>query len=138
MTAWNEEPAPQDTSYQHMVESLDRANAQLGQGITYDKVTADWITRELTDMIEIAEGEVRKARRFYDDTQGIDLGKSQAGQAIRAKIIARASDQQGGALRFWIDYHQALITYRNKVSAMAREWERADLNSANNLPGSPR
>ncbi|WP_086828307.1 hypothetical protein [Allokutzneria sp. NRRL B-24872] len=138
MTAWNEEPAPQDTGYQQMVESLDRANAQLGQGITCDKVTADWITRELTDMILVAEGEVRKARDFYAKAQRVDLGKSQAGQAIRAKIVARASDQEGGCLRFWTDYHKALITYRDKVSAMAREWERADRNSADNLPGSPR
>ncbi|MCP3801693.1 hypothetical protein NLX83_20735 [Allokutzneria sp. A3M-2-11 16] len=137
MTAWNDQPAP-DTPYQDMRDSLDRVNAQLGQGITYDKVTADWVTKELTDMINIAEEEVRKAERFYDDTQRINLGKSQAGQAIRAKIIARASDQEGGALRFWIDYHKALITYRDKVAAMAREWERADRTSADNLPGSPR
>ncbi|SDN61632.1 hypothetical protein [Allokutzneria albata] len=137
MTAWDDAPPP-DTPYQDMRDSLDRVNAQLGQGITYDKVTADWVKKELNEMINIAEKEVQKAAEFYVNTQNINLGKSKAGQAIRAKIVARASDQEGGALRFWVDYHKALITYRNKVASMAQEWERADRNSADNLPGSPR
>ncbi|MFB9902532.1 hypothetical protein [Allokutzneria oryzae] len=137
MATWDDKPTPEDSPYREVRDSLDRMNAQLGLGITYDKVTADWVTKELDDMINIAEEEVTKARIFYDDTHQINLGKSKAGQAIRAKIIARASDQQGGALRFWIDYHRALVVYRDKVAAMAREWERADRNSADNLPGSP-
>ncbi|GGM52673.1 hypothetical protein GCM10012275_24580 [Longimycelium tulufanense] len=114
----------------HAALASNLANAVVSGDIRIDDVNAGWVKSQLDEMIQLAQEEINKSTQFYMAAQRIDFGRTRAGQAMKAKFVQRSSEEPGGAVWFWKQYHQTLVRFRENVVAMARSWEAADEDSA--------